>query len=842
MSSETKDSKSLGFNTNNKAGGKNKPFYHISNWTGSYGYSEVILRDININHNILQIYTGALAYNYNISPKNISPFSKSKLLKKKAFQIIKDINFYYSPSTVSFRNEVRKSFNEIQLRNIENPELIIDPTFDKQFNWKRTYDVRYNLTRDFKITYNAENTSWVEEPYGRIDKQDPLYQQKVDTVWNSIKNLGKTTDFTQRITLNWQVPINKLPFLDWTSANARYDADFFWTYTPELADTSINIGNTIRNAQNMQLSGQLNLTRLYTKVKYLKDLDNKFERKTKNNQVKYKDITSETDKFSLKKGRTKTITHNLNYDNVNIIITDETGKEIKAQTEIINANKIKITAIEDITNAKIVVTGKKEIKDGPLKIISDNTLYAMMALRNISVSYTQNNGTVVPGYMPKTKFFGFNENWTAPGWEFLTGQQNPNFGALAAQNGWLSGDSLINSPIINNREETYDIRATLTPIKGFKIDVTANKKTSQSIEEYWVLRNGEIKPENKFFSGNFSISVITLKTAFKKINDSTYQSEVYDAFLANRIEVADRLASNRAALGTTYNPSAPNLNTETGLYENNGYPNGYSSTSQEVLIPAFLAAYTGRSVNSVSTNPFPSIPIPNWRVKYDGLSDIEFVKRAFKRISINHGYTSSYRVSSYQSNSFYDFEEASAIGMSFVRDENSELFIPEYQLDGIAIDEKFVPLFGIDMTLKNDMSTKFEYKQARSIALSFANNQILEAGSKEYTVGVGYKIPKLEIPISVGGQQQLFKSDLNLRLDLTYRDMITIVRRINEADNQMSAGQKNFSLKINADYNLNKVTIRLFYDQTVNTPRVSTSYRTSNTKVGFSIRFNLANI
>lgn len=827
----------------NREGNKNKPFYHISNWTASYGYNELFIRNINTDHNLLKVYAGALAYNYNISPKNITPFKNSKFLRKKAFALIKDFNFYYAPSMLSFRNDIRKSYNEIQLRNIENKDIIIPPTFDKQFTWQRTYDLRYNFSRNLKFTYSATNSSWVEEPYGRIDKQDPMYQQKIDTVWNSIRDFGRTTDFTQKLQANWTIPINKLPGFDWTSANAKYGADYFWSYVPQPADSTINLGNNIRNVQIIQLSGQLNFSKLYTKVKYLKEVDNSVSKNNRNKQKKFKNVNYEQNNISLREKRAKTITHNLRTSEVTIKVTDDKGNEISGITEIVSENKIKFTPDKTQKDAKISVSGKREITDNIFKVITDHSVYALMSVRNISLTYTENNSTIVPGYLPKTKFFGMNQTWDAPGWEYILGVQNNDFGQLAAQSGWLSGDSLINSPLITNKDVSYNLKATLTPINGLRIDVTADMRSSMSGNEHWVSRDQGFVSENKFYQGNYSISTLSIKTAFMGINDSTYESPEYDAFLNNRITIAQRLSANRQSLtGVSYNPDEPLIDPVTGETLNQNYPNGYGGTSQEVLLPAFLAAYTGQSSSVISTNPFPNIPLPNWRLKYEGLTDFDFVKKAFKKVIFNHGYSSNYRVSSFQTNSGFNFEEYANYGISSSRDELSQLFIPEYQLDGVAIDEKFIPLAGLDLTMKNDLSAKIEYKQARSVALSFANNQILEARSKEYTFGIGYKIPNLEIPLSIGGNQQLFKSDLNLRADLTYRDMLTIVRRINEADNQLSAGQKNFSLKINADYNLNKVTLRLFYDQTINTPRVSTSYRTSNTKIGFSIRFNLANI
>ncbi len=824
---------------------RGKSLFHISNFSTSYGYNEIFMQNINTHHNLLTEHSGAIAYNFNNSPKNIAPFKKIKFLRYKPLRIIKDFNFYLTPSMISFRNDMRKKYHEIQLRNIETPDVEMDPTFDKQFTWQRSYDLRYSLTRDLKFTYSATNNAWVDEPYGKIDEDDTFYEEKRDTLWNNIKNFGRTTDFNQKITGTWSIPISKLPLLGWTSANARYSADYFWTRGPITADT-IKLGNSVRNAQNLQLTGQLNLSKVYRKIKFLKKVDDKMKKRNKSKKKKYKDIQYKEENLKLKKDRAKKITHNLKTKNsIKVKATDGSGKEIIGTTEVISENKIAFTPDTTIKNVTIIVEGKIEDKDNPLRIIADYTLYALMGIRNVSLTYSEKNSTGVPGYIPETKFFGMDNNWSAPGWRFVMGEQDPDFGRLAAESGWISDDTLVNAPIIRNNEVAYNFKASLKPIKGLKIDISADRRLGKTYNEFWVSRDGEFRAENKKIEGTFSMSFLAIRTAFWGMDNSTYSSKAYDNFLENRIIIAQQLADERNVSGSGYDPNQLNnfVIDSTMSQLVNSFPDGYSPNSQEVLIPAFLAAYSGSDADGAGTNPFPKIPLPNWRLKYDGLTSYEAIKKIFKRIIINHGYRSSYNVGSFATNPDFDFEQQQHLGFSYARyeqNETSTFFIPEFQIQGVIIDEKFVPLIGIDMTWNNDISTKLEYKKARSIALSFANNQILEMQNEEYTVGLGYKIPNLVIPIKIGESQQPVKSDLNIRADFTYRDNLSVIRRLQEADDQLSAGQSNLSLKINADYDINNsVTIRVFYDQVINTPKVSTSYRTSNAKFGFSIRFNL---
>jgi cell surface protein SprA len=825
----------------NRGGLASKPFYHISHWSVSYGYKEIFRRNVNVHHNIFEEYSGALGYNYTITPKSVKPFSKFKFLRNKAFQIIRDFNFYYQPSMLAFRTDVMKTYNEVQMRNVEQPQIELDTTFDKQFIWNREYDMRYSLTRDLKFTYHASNRSWVREPYGRIDDDDPYRQQKIDTVWNSIRNFGEPRSFHQQITGNWNVPINKLPLLGWTNATARYDADFYWDKGPVAPpDEDVELGHTIKNNQRIQLNGQLNMTKLYRSVGFLKKADDRFKQKGRGQKTRTENVEYKSE-ISMEAGEPKRIFHRLDAQGLTVRLYDKDRKPIRGETNEINSNVLEFTPSQSVTDGNIIVRGKREVKESILSVAADYFLYGLMSVRNISVSYSETNGTILPGFIRESRFFGFDRHWDAPGYEFLLGMQDPNYGGFAANSGWLSGDSLINSPFIMNSNKGYDIRATLEPIKDMRIDVTANRSRVDNFQEFWLRSedDNEFYSENRMYNGNFSVSVITLGTSFD-MNSDTYESAAYNQFLENRELVAGRLASGRAQANSAYDPNAPNIDYSSGEIINDGYPNGYSPVSQEVLLPSFVAAYTMQPAEDVSLNPFMKFPMPNWRLKYDGLTNMDFISKLLKKVMINHGYRSSFLVNSYQSNLNFDFDSFNRTGFSFERNEQNGMFIPRYQIDGVAVDEKYTPLIGIDLMLHNDISLKLEYSRSRTLALSFGNNQMLQGSNQEYIVGFGYKIPDLELPISFGGNQQLLKSDLNIRADFSYREMMTVVRRITEADNQLSAGQENISVKLNADYDLNnRVTLRLFYDQVIIRPAVSTAYDTSNTKVGFSIRFDL---
>src|SRR5690606_8875262 len=219
---------------------------------------------------------------------------------------------------------------------------------------------------------------------------------------------------------------------------------------------------------------------------------------------------------------------------------------------------------------------------------------------------------------------------------------------------------------------------------------------------------------------------------------------------------------------------------------------------------------------------------------YDGLSKIPFFKRYFKSITLNHRYRSTFSVGSYTRNPNYE----TLNGDPIIKDQN-ENFITERQLTTASIVEYFSPLINVDMTWNNSLITRLEMRQDRNLSLSFNNNQITEVKGKEYIIGLGYRVQNLKLPFKVGKVERA--SDLDLRADISMRDNRTVIRRIVENRNELTAGQRIFSIKFTADYRFsNRLNLRLFYDRVANTPLISTTFPTANTNAGISLRFTLS--
>jgi len=756
--------KSINFTnvSRSRMGGGKPRIYSLDNFDFTYAFTEVLYRNIDFEYDRQAQYRGAIGYNYMTTPKNVTPFSGIGFLRHKSLSLIRDFNFNYLPSLISFRNDINRGYAESLMRAKSSGIVILEPNYVKTFNWTRGYNLNYDLTQALKIEYSATNQARIDEPPGSINPNDKDYYEKRDSIFESIKSLGRTTMFTQRIVANYNVPINKLPMLDWVTANAGYTADFDWFGAPLSA---LDLGNTIQNAQNIRLSMNANFINLYNKIGYLKTINQKETQRGRQQQRPQRPNPQRQEEEP-----------------------------------------------------------KKEEPKKYGKLAFDGFLRVLMSVRNASISYNETNGTRLPGFEPSPQFVGMDWDLMSPGYGFLLGWQD-DIRPQAVREGWITTNPDLNTAYSTNHSNTINARALVEPVPNMKIDLTAIRNYSNTQTEYFKADSlGVFNSFSPIQTGNFSISFFALGSAFASTDSKTNYSETFDNFKDYRFVIAHRLADE--------NPNATNA------VDTLGFPVGYGSTSQDVLIPAFMAAYAGWDPNSSTLNPFLKIPIPNWRLTYDGLSKIKALQKYFRTVIITHGYTSTFSIGQYTS----DIRFREIDGYQAAMDNASGNFIPEFAIGQVSIQEQFNPLLNIDITWKNSLITKVEYKTRRDIGLSFANNQVTDLSSNEFIVGTGYRFQNVSFTLTQAsgtGRQQI-QSDLVTRLNVSFRDSKTILRKITEEQDIISTGQNTISINFSVDYQISpRVNFRFFFDRVVNNPYISNQYKNSNTHGGFSLRFML---
>jgi cell surface protein SprA len=746
-------------------------FYDIENFDVSYSYSEIYHRNIDVQYHLKKTHRGGIGYNLALNPKAVTPLKKVKFLKSKSLRIIRDFNFYYMPKLFSFRMDVNREYTDKLMRNKSRGDIPMRWTWTKKFDWNRTYNLKFDLSKSIKLDYSAQANAFIDEPQGRIDRSNKEFMNGYrDSVWTSVFNGGSMNQFDQSIGLNWAIPINKIPLLDWMTANARYQGDYHWTASPQ--SLQVRMGNTIENSNTVSLNGNLRMEKLYNKVPYLKKLNRGSRKRGRGN------------KGSARRGSTA-------------------KKDNKAKAD----------------------STKKDHKIA--KAILDNTLKFLMMWKDGSITYSQSKGNLMPGFFPEPGALG--NNWTqmAPGIGYVFGWEN-DITRYADHTMWLSTDSSMNTLNFNKYSTNLNARATLEPFKDFRIELTATRTYSYTRESYYKYDDnlGMFQEYTPMERGSFSMSFFTFGTAFDKMDENN-TTKTYETMKSNRIKVADRLARENPYWDGGYNDST-------------NFPNGYSSSSQDVLHGSFIAAYTNRNVESIPLNYFPTIPFPNWRVTYKGLSKIPALRKIFKNVTITHSYRSAYSIGSYVSN--VNFEDIRDIGRPSAINEAGD-FVNRYDMTLLSISEQFSPLIKLDMTWNNSLLTNLEFKKSRNLSLSFVNNQLTEVSSNEYIIGVGYRIKNVKFSIKTlgsKGKKKQMNSDINVKVDFSIRDNKTVLRRLDQDIDQISSGQRVTSINFSADYMVSqKFTIRLYYDQIMNKPHVANQYPNSTTSGGISLRFTL---
>ena len=451
------------------------------------------------------------------------------------------------------------------------------------------------------------------------------------------------------------------------------------------------------------------------------------------------------------------------------------------------------------------------------KIVGDGTLRFLMMVRNVNLSWSEGKGTTLPGYIHFPNLFGINFKTNSPGFWYVFGGQ-PNIQQMAINGDWITKDTLLNSSFEKKFNQTINFRAQVEPFKDFRIDVVANRTFTSNLTEYIKADgSGEIKSYSPLTTGNFNITFVGLKTFFKKSND------IFNDFRDIRLEIANRVASE--------NPNSIGKDS-IGIY-----PKGYNALSQEVLMYSFLSAYMGKNAQKMKINkPFLDVPLPNWQLRYNGLTKIKAVAKVFQNFSINHSYSCTYTIGNYRTNINFKPDEAG----NPTKPDAMGNFIPKNEIAQISMVENFNPLIGFDMTLTNSLMIRVEYKKGRNLALSFANNQITEMASNELVIGAGYRFKDLKIGFSFSGLKRQVVSDLNITLGFSMRDNITNLRKVAENVSQISSGMLTFSINASADYQISSmIGLRLYYNQTINKPYISTQYQNTNVEAGVSVRLML---
>jgi cell surface protein SprA len=764
-----------------KTDGKKPKIWSVSNFDFNYSYIITERHTPLIENDELRRTRGAIGYNYAPQPKYLEPFKGIKS-RSKWLTFIKDINFNYVPSQLSFRADVFRQFGASRIRNVGGGPYKIPETYNKYFTFDRFYILQWNLTRSISLDYTATNNARIDEPFGRIDTKE-----KKDSVRKNLFKGGRNTQYHQQATLTYNVPTQKIPLLDWTTLRASYSTQYNWLAASLLAK---RLGNTLSNTQNRTINGEFKFEELYNKSKFFRAVYSDASKSNKNE-------------------------------------TDTTvGKNRKPANDTTNAKKKKVRDPNQLPEL-----------GGAVKFLGK----LVTSLKRVGVQYTQDFGTILPGYMDSTRLMGYNYKSGQPGYDFIFGYQpDTNWINSFGAKGLLSHDTLLSAMIQQRYNQRLNITAQLSPIRDLNIDVnfdkTFDKQYSELYKDTSEVDNAGLTRLNPYALGSFSVSYISYQTLFKKF-DPNVVSETFKEFEFNRILLSQRLKG--------LNPYAT-----TNPQDADGYYLGYGRYAQDVVIPAFLAAYTGKDPMKIkliknnnpklTSNPFAGIiPRPNWTVTYNGLSRLKGLDKIFTNVTIRHGYHSTLSMNSF--NTALLFQDPSRIGYPFFRDTatGSNSYIPYFLVPNITIQEQFDPLIEIDMTFSNQLTTRIEFRKSRTLSLSLIDYQLAENRSTEVTFGFNWRKKGMPLIKKIGKMK--LDNDVTFRFDFSLRDDATANSKLDQGTSFGTAGQKVIRIAPSIDYILNKrISLKFYFEQNRNIPKISNAFPITNTRGGLQVRISLA--
>lgn len=810
-----------------------------ANFTINFSFNKQSKSNPTTDYENTNDYRGSLQYAYSPRVKPLKPFAR---IAKGKFLTNWELNWL--PQSIGFLTTMSRYYYEQQTRSELDAGFTLPVQVSKNFLWDRQLNLSWNITQSLSLQFSSNTSARIDEPIGAVNRKlfPDRYREWRDTVMRSILHMGTPWAYNQTFTGSYKAPFNRIAPIDFLSASLTYNGIYRWERGATVEGQSI--GNSIANQGSWNAEGRISFEGFYNKIPYLKKVNDRFmtnRRPGTASAIEARKSRRFVRVYPLTEDTTTLVTHNLHTRKVRITATDaSTGRIRKINTRIVDENTIELLD-RGTDNLRITVTEQRKERDGFLTELAQYATRLVMSPRSAAIRWRSVNSLSLPLFMPEIgNIFGQSRHYgpMAPGLDFAFGFTGEDYIDRALSRGWLITDNGQTSPAIYSRTSELTLELALEPIKGLKITLTGNRTDNRTKSVQFMYAN---MPTN--LSGSFTMTHCALASALRTSNaDNGYQSAAFTRFLEAIPQVASRLEAQYAATryptggfmegnplaGTEFNPSVGGLQT----------------TGSDVLIPAFIAAYTGRSPQRQGLDPFPGLAsiLPNWRVTYDGLIRLPRLSDIFKAFTLTHAYQCTYSVGSYSS--YLNWQSVNGTNMGFTLDELTGNPIPSsaYNISSVAITERFAPLIGAAVTLANDMTVNAEWRNTRTLTLNTSAGQVVESTTSGITAGIGYKIVGFNSVLKLKGSQRGISNDLTVNADFSYQTNQALIRRIETAYTQATSGTRTVGLNLTANYILSKrVTVGMFFEHHINTPIVSSNaYPVTDTAFGLNFNLNLA--
>lgn len=818
---------------------KNPMPWDPANFTLSFSYNKQKNIDPTTEYENTNDYRGSFQYSYSPYIKPLKPFSWIKG-KSRTAKYFRDWEINWLFNNLTFYTGMQRYYYEQQTRSEVDVDFQLPVQVSKNFIWDRQLSITWNIIKSLSLSFSSNTIARIEETLGAVNKRlfPDKYEQWKDTVMTSLRHMGTPWNYNQTFTGTYKAPFNRIPAVDYLSGSVTYNSVYRWDKGATVE--GLYLGNTIQNQSSWNADARLNFETLYNKSQYLQKINRRFSSSgSRRNSSRQQERLKKFERAFILKPDTSTIVkHNLRTKKIKFSAMVG-GKPKKINYKIIDENNIEILDRGN-ESVKVTVRENKNDKKNFGTEFTEHALRLLMMPRSASFRWRSGHSMNLPLFAPNVgNILGQSTSYgpMSPGLDFAFGFFDEGYVEKALDRNWLIKDSEQVSPALWTKSKEFNFELNLEPIRGLKILLTSNLTDSRT-EQIQFMYEG--MPTS--YSGSYLRTHVALKTSMKTSKaENGYASDAFTKFLEYIPRVAQRVKSSYN--GTSY-PSSGFLS-DSPLAGTQFDPEigDVSSTSSDILIPAFLAAYSGRSPEKISLRIFEGLEAmrPNWRVTYDGLIRLGNLSKWFKAFTLTHAYQCTFSIGSYSS--FMNWVGVRG-EQGFILNEQTGQPIPSspFNITSVSITEKFAPLIGVKVTLHNDMTINAEYRDARTLNLNTSAGQIVETTSKQLSIGAGYKLANFNKILKIGSRQGNVSNDLSLNLDIALANNQSLIRRIESAYTQATNGTQTFSVNFMASYVLSKrITLSAFFDHQINTPLVSSSsYPTSNSNYGIAVNVSLA--
>jgi cell surface protein SprA len=681
--------------------------YTLDNSSISYVYNEGNSRSPTTVYNNNWNYSSS--YNYRLSIRKVDllqPFSW--LEDVPVLDAVSGLQFGYVPSSMNYSANLDRNYNEVLERSVNTGETDFRQT--KKFGFRQSFNLSYNFTPNIPINFSSSSNFNLDD-VGYVEDPQDSTRFKVVPTFEALDNLisvdsisGRKANYTETYGASWRPRFNKNKWLDWLTYSISYSGGFRWANSPQGSGLGANLSNNF----SLDQSGSFEMQKILGVIPYydeLKEVDKKSTAERKKLGQKMEKDRERLDRL-IEQQRKDTTGENKQEDAINKI--EEQIRESESQLTL---------------GDNVVHLGRKLLLGG-------------LSLQKIDVSYKFSEDGSQNGYSGGSNFFDmFNSS--------DNGSFSPNFGYRIGVNRNLT--DLVANPNENqtlrinqntNFSDNISLKTRFNPIDNLSVDLNWQIAWQQTDSRTMELAPNSSDVDSRLFSsqGNLQTNTWAFGSGYKELYERQLQRGLDDITDPNQSTISD----------------------------NTGNQDGNTILDQDGLNDDLQSAYLGYNGVGFGKQNYMPIPLPNWKVTWSGLEKlIPYAADYASRVSLSHGYQGNYRVGWVLNNDAGE-QTTGRVGVSG-NTYAIEYEIPKYEPTQSTIQHKFVPVVGLNVTWKNNVTTSIQYDYSKITSISLSNPNVNERISQGIKFSTNWSKRGFSLPFL-----KKLRNTLDLSLSVSY--------------------------------------------------------------------------